>query len=259
MRATVTEIFHVLLSFPLWVFLALVALTVHAWRARASRLHRWRRTLAFAAAAFYLVTMPVLPATLETWLEQRHPVPRILESDRRPDNVIVVLTAGWLRRTPTGYEQKLGEGGWERTAAAVRLWRRIGGRLLFSGAPTPDGPDSAAAAMARLAGEMGVPPQALLVEPSSLNTRENLLFSKRLLGSGHGRVWLVTSALHMPRSVMAAEGLGLAVTPYPCDFRADESVRSWTQFVPNNSARPALERALHEIAGMAVYRLRGWG
>ncbi len=257
MLATATEIFHVLLSFPLWVFVGLACIAFYARRHVDSRLHRWRNVLAALAAGFYVLSMPVVPAILETWLESRHSVPHVGAASRSDDNVVIVLTAGWLRRTADGYEQKLGEAGWERTVAAVLLWQKIGGRLLFTGAPTPDGRDSAAAAMARLARALGVPPESLVVEPAALNTRENLLFSGRMLGDRPGRLWLVTSALHMPRSVLAAEGLGLRVTPYPCDFRANGRI-GWTMLIPGNLAKPALERALHELVGIAVYRLRGW-
>jgi uncharacterized SAM-binding protein YcdF (DUF218 family) len=258
MRSPVTEAFHALLSLPLWLFAGLALASILAWRSpRQSSMRRWRYAWVAAAVITYVVCMPVWPTALLVWLEARHPPPRIQESDRRDDNVIIVLTGGWLRETPAGYEQKIGEAGWERTVAAVELWRRIGGRLLFAGAPKPGGSDSAAAAMARVARALGVPEENLLVEPASRNTRENLLFSQRLLGARPGRLWLVTSAMHMPRSVAVAKVLGMDVVPFPCDYRADEVI-DWTMFVPANGARQGLEYALHEIAGIAAYRLRGW-
>ena len=258
MRAPITDIVHVFFSLPFYLLLALSLIAVAAWRAgRGSRLYRWRYPLVLLAMLVYAAGAPAVPAAIAAWIEGRHPVPDVTAEQRRPDNAIIVLAAGWLRSTPTGYEQKLGEGGWERTIAAVNLWRRIGGRLLFTGAPAPDGRGSAAAAMARLARALGVPDDALLVEGASLNTRENLLYSKRLLGDGSHTLWLVTSALHMPRSVASARALGLEVIPYPCDFRADQRL-SWQMLVPANEAPGGLESALHELVGMAVYHWRGW-
>lgn len=259
MRATLTELFHVFLSVPLWAFAALVAFAVACRRSvPGTRAHRWRWGAAALAAVYYVACTPLVSSALERWLETRYPVPALRESDGGAGNTIVVLTAGWLRYTAEGHEQKMGEAGWERATAGIALWRRIGGRLLFTGAPTPDGRDSSAGAMARLARALGVPGEAILVEPEARNTYENLLYSKRMLGEAKGRVWLVTSALHMPRSVMAARGVGLEVTPYPCDFRADER-QSWASFLPSNVAPLALERALHELSGMVAYRLKGWG
>jgi uncharacterized SAM-binding protein YcdF (DUF218 family) len=258
MRALTTDIVHFFFSLPLYLLLALALSGVAAWRAESgARLRRWRHVLVVLAMLVYAVSAPAIPAAITAWIESRYPVPELAARQRRPDNVIIVLTAGWLRSMPAGFEQKIGEAGWERTAVAVDLWRQIGGRLLFSGAPAPDAHDSAAAAMARLARALGVPDDALLVEPASLNTHENLLYSKRLLGEGRHTLWLVTSAIHMPRSVAAARSLGLEVIPYPCDFRADQRL-TWRTLIPANDALPMLERALHELVGMAVYRLRGW-
>lgn len=258
MRALITDIGHVFFSLPLYLLLALVLAGVAAWRAdRGSRLRRWRHVVTGLAILAYAVSAPAIPAAVTAWIENRHAVPDIAARERRADNVIIVLTSGWLRSTPTGFEQKIGEAGWERTVAAVALWRKTGGRLLFTGAPAPDGRDSAAAAMARWARALGVPEDALLVEPASLNTRENLLYSKKLLGGGRYFLWLVTSAIHMPRSVAVARSLGLEVIPYPCDFRADQRL-TWQMLIPANDAPPMLERALHELIGMAAYRLRGW-
>lgn len=256
--ATLTEIVHQFLSFPMWVFLGLLAVAIWCCRApERSRAFRLRYWAMLGAGLFYLLSLPAIPAVLEVWLESRYPVRQVTEADSSPDNVIIVLTAGWLRYTRDGYEQKLGEAGWERTVAAVALRKRIGGRILFSGAPTPDGKGSAAGTMAEFAKLLGVPADALLVEPAALNTHENLLFSKRLLGPGVHRVWLLTSAFHLPRAVAAAQGEGMEVIPFPCDFRADEGL-DWTAFLPGNAARPALERSLHELVGMAAYRWRGW-
>lgn len=258
MRAIATDLIHALLSLPLYVLFTLFAASVVSWRAGAgARLYRWRFLFPALGVFVYLGSAPVVSAALASWIEQSVAVPEVTAEHRSADNVIVVLSAGWLRATPDDYEQKIGEAGWERTATAVALWRRIGGRLLFVGAPAPDGKRSAASAMARMAGEWGVPEQALRVESASTNTHENLLYAKQLLGPAPGRLWLVTSALHMPRSVGVAEAQGLRVIPYPCDFRADQAFR-WQMFLPMNEGPLALEAALHELLGMVFYRLRGW-
>ena len=259
MYSNATALVHALLSVPLWIFAALVALAAWVWRRPpGSALHRWRAVFAVIPAVYYLFSVPVLPTSLERWLEHRYPPATASEADRHPDNVILVLTAGWLRTTATGYDQKLGEAGWERTLAAVHLWRRIGGRVMFIGAPTPDGRDSAAAAMARVAREMGLPPEVILVEPASLNTHENFVNAKRMLPAGPQRLWLITSALHMPRSVMAARANGLEVRPYPVDYRAEERW-TWADCLPSNTSKPAMEKTMHELLGMLSYRLKGWG
>lgn len=257
MRALLTDIVHLFLSLPFYYLLGLLLLGLMAYKsARGTTLHRYRHVFPVLGLLVYLLSVPATSSLLEWRLEGYYPVPEVSEHAPRTENTIIVLTAGWLRSTPQGFEQKIGEAGWERTAAAVELWKKIGGRLLFSGAPAPDG-GSAAEKMALLARAFGVPEHALLVETESVNTRENLLFSKKLMGDRKGALWLVTSALHMPRSVAVAQALGLEVIPYPCDFRVDQRV-SWRMFVPANSAPAALEAALHELLGTLQYHLRGW-
>jgi uncharacterized SAM-binding protein YcdF (DUF218 family) len=257
MRATLTEVVHLLMQVPLWVFIGLIAAAIWAWRRPGTRAFRWRYALVAAAAVYYAATIPYGIGLVREALEKQYPVPRVGQAERDPDGVILVLTSGWLRRTPDGYEQKLGEAGWIRTWEAVHLWRRVGGRILFTGAPHPEADGSAAGRMAEVAAQLGVPREALLVEPHALNTRENMLFAKRMIGPRARRVWLVTSAFHMPRSVAAARGVGLEVIPYPCDFRVNEGF-DWTDFFPSNSARGSIEDSLHELLGLASYRLRGW-
>src|SRR5207237_707383 len=138
--APVFLVFLLLFSLPLYVILALVIVAYRARRApRGSGLHQRRHVFLLLAAFVYVASVPATDSAVSGWLEGRYPARIATAAQRSDDNVIIVLTAGWLRGTRTGWEQKIGEAGWERTAAAVMLWRRIGGRLLFRGAPTPDG------------------------------------------------------------------------------------------------------------------------
>lgn len=93
----------------------------------------------------------------------------------------------------------------ERVRAAVALWAAGGAPLLCmtgGAAPGVRAPRSEAEAMAELARELGVPGEALVVEPRATNTRENALLSARLLlPRGFRRVWVVTQPFHLRRAV----------------------------------------------------------
>jgi uncharacterized SAM-binding protein YcdF (DUF218 family) len=87
------------------------------------------------------------------------------------------------------------------------------------------------------------------------------LFSERRIG----RVLLVTSAMHMPRSVATFRRLcpAVAVIPAPTDFRApdmpeDEWYREAADQLPSAGNLAEFADATHEYLGMAYYRLRGW-
>jgi uncharacterized SAM-binding protein YcdF (DUF218 family) len=79
------------------------------------------------------------------------------------------------------------------------------------------------------------------------------------------RVLLVTSALHMPRSVGVFRRVCPAVefVPAPTDFRApfDRSFtwyREGVRLLPTPRSLLDFSDAAHEYLGMAYYHLRGW-
>ena len=111
--------------------------------------------------------------------------------------------------------------------------------------------------MAAAAVEMGVPAEHVEVEARSRNTYENLLFARSLVQEGVERVWIVTSAAHLPRVLAVARRLGITAQGVPCDFRAIpyRGPRAW---LPHNNAFEKMRIALHEYVGMAYYRWKGW-
>ena len=90
----------------------------------------------------------------------------------------------------------------------------------------------------------GIDPARVSVEEFSRNTRDNARNSRRLVAPVPGERWLlVTSAVHMPRSLAAFRRYGFAVEPWPVyDFAA--------------SGKHALDAAAHEWVGIAWYWLR---
>ncbi|MGB3240414.1 MAG: YdcF family protein, partial [Geitlerinemataceae cyanobacterium] len=120
--------------------------------------------------------------------------------------------------------------------------------------------------MAEILQTMGVPATAILQDPTSLNTRENAVNVKRILEEkGIRQILLVTSALHMPRSVLIFQRLGIDPIPAPTDFLTDEgseTSESWQDIVlglfPDADRLYLSTRTLKEYIGIIVYRLRGW-
>lgn len=116
---------------------------------------------------------------------------------------------------------------------------------------------------------LGVPPSALLLEAESQNTYENALYTRRLLDkAGFKDILLVTSAMHMPRSVPLFEAQGLRVTPAPVDFLVSDAEwrHLWrggatvtlVNLMPNAEYLAYTSRAMKEYIGLIVYGLRGW-
>jgi uncharacterized SAM-binding protein YcdF (DUF218 family) len=122
--------------------------------------------------------------------------------------------------------------------------------------------------MALLMQQMGVPAAAILQDPTSLNTYENAVNVNKILQSqGIKRVLLVTSALHMPRSLKIFQKQGIDAIAAPTDFLVSNeeinppgstAATTVLNTLPDARNLYLFSRALKEYIGLGIYRLRGW-
>ncbi len=108
-------------------------------------------------------------------------------------DAIVVLGA------PLRPDGQLSLAGRERVAEGVRCYKAgLAPLLAFTGGAAHSAAE--APAMAQRARELGVPPQALIVEDRSATTSENARFSAELLRQrGVQSVWVVSQPFHLRR------------------------------------------------------------
>lgn len=73
--------------------------------------------------------------------------------------------------------------------------------------------------------DLGVPAEAIRCENESLNTRQNMINTMKMIGEASGKaspkVLVVTSAWHMRRSMLNAKQVGLDAIPAPSDYQAN--------------------------------------
>jgi len=100
--------------------------------------------------------------------------------------------------------------------------------------------------------ELGVPSDRIFTETQSRTTAENA--SKLAAMERFGRIILVTSAYHLPRSVWLFERAGFQPVPAPADYRNGGRELSVWSFFPTMEVLSSSYRALHEYAGI-VYNL----
>ncbi len=159
----------------------------------------------------------------------------------------------------------------DRVLYAAKLYRDnkapliivTGGRIKWRGGGQPESVN-----MAQLLEMMGVPPSVIIQEPDSLNTYQNAVNVRPILQErGIKRVLLVTSALHMPRSLLIFKRQGIEAIPAPTDFLVSEQdLREPTSstegiilnILPDAGRLHKTTKAIKEYIGTAVYRLRGW-
>ncbi|HEY9296971.1 MAG TPA: YdcF family protein [Phormidium sp.] len=107
----------------------------------------------------------------------------------------------------------------------------------------------------------------MLEDPTSLNTHENAVNVRKILDSQgiERRVLLVTSAIHMPRSLAIFKRQGINAIAAPTDFITIEQEPeeiTWQgtllNIIPDAGRLAYTTRALKEYVGILIYRLRGW-
>ena len=100
----------------------------------------------------------------------------------------------------------------------------------------------------------------LLVEPFSKNTYESAIEAKKLVDSLNisGPYVLITSAIHMKRSIATFKKAGLNVIEHPACFDAVNSNMSWDSYcVPKIQVLSEWPYVLKEVVGFYVYKLTG--
>jgi uncharacterized SAM-binding protein YcdF (DUF218 family) len=116
---------------------------------------------------------------------------------------------------------------------------------------------------------LGVPAEAQRFELDSRNTYESAIVCRELFQEqGVRKIFLVTSASHMPRSVGVFQRQGIDVIPAPTDYSVTQA--DWEQFrqaglgsqliflIPSADNLEITTRILKEYIGLFVYKLRGW-
>lgn len=224
----------------------------------AALLGRWRIAFALVAApagATFVLSLPWVANRIAAPLEQRALLDSrsALAARALPRTAVVlggmIAMPGPDRRADVpGYD--LGDAA-DRVVAAARLWRAGEvDRLVLSGGSL-DGA-SKAELMARFAGDLGVPGSAMLLEPDSRTTRENVRRAAVVLRSNRlgPDVALVTSSLHLPQAVIKLRGAGLLPIGVPAEHEALGVVPPVAaDWLPSTTALDRSRRALKEWLG----------
>jgi uncharacterized SAM-binding protein YcdF (DUF218 family) len=232
----------------------------------------WRRPL--TAALCLVGALAVMLISSNGWVTNQ--LVRSLEwqhipADDLPQAEAIVVLGGAIRpATPPRPWVDVMESG-DRAIYGAQLYKAgkapliilSGGRINWKGGGPPESAD-----MAKLVEALGVPPSAILQDPTSLNTYENAVNVKAILQEqGINQILLVTSAIHMPRSLRIFQKQRINAIPAPTDFQVTEQEMQEPQTTPQAIALNLLPdadrvqqftRAMKEYIGLVVYRLRGW-
>ena len=226
------------------------------------------RRLVLAGVALYLVFMfTPLAEICIAGLER--PYPPVLRPDASAGIRAVVVLSGYGEDHPSlPATSKLSGETLGRLSEGIRLYRSLpGAKLIVSGGILRPEDPPVARLMAEYARDMGVADADILVEGRSLNTYENLVEIRKMLGDAP--VLLVTSACDLWRALAVAHRLDMKPLAAPAciwaatHFPSGMTWAEWAWRLVERSARASadrlvyLQRAQHEYLGYFWYWMLG--
>jgi uncharacterized SAM-binding protein YcdF (DUF218 family) len=243
------------LILPPGIWLALMLAVLLFWR------RAWARKLLLATFLLVLVMHSAPIAQLLGWsLESRYPW---LPDCRKAGGyqAIVVLTSSaeavhGLVPYPT-----MDAAGFRRADEALRLYRCDPKPVIVCGGHVD--PFTPAAGenqiICSFLTRWGIPVDRVIPESKSRDTFEGAIEVGKILRQRNwNRYLLVTSAAHMPRSMLAFRASAPEPIAAPADFRASGTAISPFWFFPTEEAAGRNYVAVHEYLGLLNYRWRAW-
>jgi len=230
------------------------------WATRRLRLGKGLVTL--GTVLLLLLSVPGISRQTLVPLERRYPAllhPETVswgEKSGTSPKWIVVLGGGHVSDPRLPANSQISAAALGRVVEGVRLYQAIpGSKLLLSGGVVSD-PVPEAEVMARIARLLGVKPQDIRLETDSRDTAAEAELIAKMIGPE--KIILVTSAVHMPRSMALFRKQGLEPIPAPTDFRVREARGPVIAKVfPRGASLSEVETAAHEYLGLAWAWLRG--
>lgn len=190
-----------------------------------------RRLITVVASAAALVAVLPIGHAMITVLENRFPT--LAAPDGRVDG-IVVLGGAVNQHITVARGQIALSGAAERMTEFVALARRYpDAKLVFTGGSgsmtRQDIKETLVAEM--FFAQAGLERERVLFEDQSRNTHENAIATLALVKPGADERWLlITSAIHMSRSVGCFRKAGWNVIPFPVDYTTDGQIGVSWQF-----------------------------
>ena len=180
-----------------------------------------------------------------------------VQLDDLENPVMVILAGGMVEGSPAAgsYGAEIGEVTLARLYGGFKIYRDRNIDIWVSGgmAPGNRGNVPIAKVMKEVLVSWGVNPKKIILEENSRTTLENAKYTmEKLKEKDYREIILVTSALHMKRSVQLFQNQGVRIIPAPVNYIFEE-LPNFIDFFPNSFSFEHNVRALHEWMGIIYY------
>ena len=207
---------------------------------------RLRYVLTAVTLALYLLaTLPVAGLLLQG-LERQYVPPVSVHSTGKVD-AIVVLGGGAVSNVPDiSGREALSAISMNRLITGLRLQKRLDVPIIISGGQVFADSGTEAAIAEKVLLELGVSAEQIFTDNVAALCRKKNWHS----------IVLVTSAFHMPRSMLNFADRVLDVVPFPCDYQLSGQMQlSIFSFVPQGFALELSAIALKEYLGILALKI----
>lgn len=240
-----------------------VSLAISAlWLGRQPESRAARRFLLITAIVYLLASTSVFPAAIaRLWTAGYH---RFTPEDIPNQGTVAIVLLGTGNDTVIGWDDRLPLMRPEQAARILetrRVFRTTRAEwIVSSGGESPNLPrtEMPGETMRNELVQLGVPRERILVETQSLDTHDEAVIIAPMLRSlGVEHVVLVTSAVHMRRSIGAFRAQGWFAIP--AIAQGPGLGDTWSEWlVPNPTSLLLSSRIAHELVGLPYYWTRGW-
>lgn len=231
---------------PFFICLFLIGLcTLFLWRHKHPLFIR--RTMLLVFLVLFGISSGWLPKYLTQHLESQYSVVTEVDPEIR---WIVVLGGGQTLAAGLPANDLLSSASIKRLIEGIRLLRSLPeAQLILSGGGSA-GEQKEALLLAELTKWFSIPERQIVLENHSINTADQARELAHIVKNEP--FYLVTSAVHMPRSMALCQKEGLRPVAAPTDFTFFWSTDGWVKlFIPNSYNLTYFSIAIHEFLGRA--------
>lgn len=210
--------------------------------------------LLLVSVLLWIVSTPLFASSLAGLWEQPYAQPGKSQLAGQDFQAVTVLSGGIYRGPLPEWDQP-GDGTMHRLYRGAKIYRMSEANyLILQGSLAADEPARMVELMKKMAVELGIEENHILLEPNSLNTRQHppeLLQLDAITADTNLAV--VTSAWHLRRAEMEFERHFSNITPVPAEFISRDQPGGVRNLLPRVHSLRNSTKIMHEFIGILWY------
>lgn len=237
---------------PFFIALLLVIIALVCVYRKSKKIRCLKVSLTLALLILLVFSTGWFPEYLTTILEGNY---RPVINVQKDISYVVVLSGGQSNDPDLPANMQLYGSSQQRLWEGLRLLKQLPeARLILSGGSYNLSEPTEASNLGVLAQLCLQERARIILETRSLNTAQQALYLKSIVGKKP--FYVVTSAIHMPRSMSVMNTTGLKAIPAPTDFTRFWSDERWTKkWIPNPYNLVYSTILMHELLGRLYYHI----